>query len=569
MERQTTIKKLFHEDGIQFGIPSYQRAYSWEVDRDKEQVKQFITDIKEQNPDKKYFLGHFLFEKDNYKDTKYWIIDGQQRITTVVIFFSCLIKELEKREKLNGKIKINNDEILEIWRIKERYIKIGKNYKFHTVDYDNPFFISYVYENNDHIIHDTSSSQRIVKAKRAFEDILKTAELNEILNWKKIIDEATITTFEVNSKVQATQIFAFQNDRGKDLTALEKLKAFLMHKLYDFSNNNNIEDQIRNIEYVFAEIYKQSERISYNEDQVLRFHNIAFLKGWNPPLENVKNELKKISNNSDKEEWIISFVHKLKETFIHVEEIDKEADKNCAIADTILLDENNSFPLIIKLYHFHRKDKLLINKLLRYVEIILFKLEYKVADYRTNSIPWLAKHYNGDIEKLENQLEYFSQNGFQEWWDFNGNCKNYFNSTWHYHKNIKYVLWKYENYLREKNRTRKLTPAEFKNKFEGKKLENTTDHITPRNPDFTTYNEHFKNNWLNNIGNLSLMVWGDNSEKKNNNPADKIDLFDSDFYSHKEIRDILQKRKVWGEREIRERRDKILEFIYKYYKLNT
>lgn len=29
MERQTTIKKLFHEDGIQFAIPAFQRAYSW------------------------------------------------------------------------------------------------------------------------------------------------------------------------------------------------------------------------------------------------------------------------------------------------------------------------------------------------------------------------------------------------------------------------------------------------------------------------------------------------------------------------------------------------------------
>jgi uncharacterized protein with ParB-like and HNH nuclease domain len=98
MERQSTIKKLFHEEGIHFSIPPYQRAYSWEYDKDKKQVQQFIIDIKEQNPNKKYFLGHFLFEKDEINENKYWVIDGQQRLTTVVIFFSCLIRELEERK---------------------------------------------------------------------------------------------------------------------------------------------------------------------------------------------------------------------------------------------------------------------------------------------------------------------------------------------------------------------------------------------------------------------------------------------------------------------------------------
>ena len=127
MERQTTIKKLFHEEGILFAIPSYQRAYSWEVEKDKKQVEQFLTDIKEQNPKKKYFFGHFLFEKDEHNETKYWVIDGQQRLTTIVIFMSCLIRELEVREKQED-IKDLIDDTLQVWRIKELYIKLGRNF---------------------------------------------------------------------------------------------------------------------------------------------------------------------------------------------------------------------------------------------------------------------------------------------------------------------------------------------------------------------------------------------------------------------------------------------------------
>lgn len=562
MERQTTIKKLFHEDGIQFAIPAYQRAYSWELDKDKKQIEQFIIDIKDQNPKKKYFLGHFLFEKDENKETKFWIIDGQQRITTVIIFFSCLINELENREKENGKLFDSENNEIEIWRIKENYIKLGKNYKFETVAYDNPFFESFVYENNENAIQDTSSSRRISVAKSAFQKLFKKAELNDILNWKRIIDDAVITTFEVTDKVQATQIFTFQNDRGKDLTTLEKLKAFLMHKLYAVSENDNPESQIKNIETVFSDIYKQSERISYDEDQVLGFHNTAFLSGWESPLKNVKDEINKISDNTQREKWIKDFVNNLKESFVSVEAIEKQSEQNCSVSDVLILDTYNSMPLLVKLYHYHKNDQQLIENLSNIVERILFKLEYKIADYRTNSLHSIAKHYSGNSTNLENSLKYHADKGFQDWWNFNGNCKNYFNGNWHYHGNIKYVLWKYENHLRLNNRTRQMTPLEFKNKFNTKRLENTTDHITPRDPNFTKYEEEFQNKFVNNIGNLVLMVWGDNSEKKNNNPIDKVHLFDSDFYSHKEIRDTLNERKTWGEQEITERKEKILKFVF-------
>lgn len=574
MERQTTIKKLFHEEGIQFAIPSYQRAYSWEVEKDRKQVEQFLTDIKDQNPKKKYFLGHFLFEKDEQKEYKYWVIDGQQRLTTVIIFMSCIIKELKKREEKQEIIKDNEGEKVEVWRIEENYIKLGKRYKFETVTYDNPFFESTVFDNNEKVSAITSSAKRISAAKNAFEKAIVETKTSELLNWKKIIDDAVITTFEVTDKVQATQIFAFQNDRGKDLTTLEKLKAFLMHKIYAVSENDSPDDLIKNIETIFSDIYKQSERITFNEDQVLGFHNTAFLSGWEQPLKNVKDELQKVV---DKEKWIKDFVSNLKETFVSIEIIEKHSEQNCAIADALILDTPSTMPLLIKLFHFHKTningefvaDINLIDTLIRQVEHILFRLEYTFGNYRSNSLYWKAKTYNGDAEQLKKDLQHWKQYGFQPYWNFVGDCKNYFYGTYHYHNNIRYILWKYENHLRANNRTRLISPQDFKNKFGTKNLENTTDHITPRDPNFTTYSEDFKRDWLNNIGNLVIMVWGDNSSKRNHNPKDKISLFDSDFYSHKEIRDILNEKEVWSAEEIEKRRDEIVkEFIEKNWELN-
>lgn len=83
----TTIKALFGRRNIRFVIPAYQRAYAWE----KRQFIQFIEDLEECEVCD-YYLGHFLFEQDG--DTLY-VIDGQQRLTTCIIFFRVFYKYIE------------------------------------------------------------------------------------------------------------------------------------------------------------------------------------------------------------------------------------------------------------------------------------------------------------------------------------------------------------------------------------------------------------------------------------------------------------------------------------------
>lgn len=208
MESTTTVKGLFAVRDRIFRIPAYQRAYSWEKDK---HIKQFISDLKYQPKGKKYFLGHFLFEQSD--ENKFFVIDGQQRLTTIVIFFSCLHKELQER--------ITQGEAIEerlIRRLKEDYLDdYGR--KFRTVYYDDPFFENVVIRGCDSGLDDTKSKKRIKDARDCFSELLEnTTKTEEILHWKEIIEEADITTYVVSNKVQATQIFSFQNDRGKVLT---------------------------------------------------------------------------------------------------------------------------------------------------------------------------------------------------------------------------------------------------------------------------------------------------------------------------------------------------------------
>jgi uncharacterized protein with ParB-like and HNH nuclease domain len=289
MERESTIRILFKDDRIQFSIPSYQRAYSWEKDK---QINQFITDLKEQPPNKKYFLGHFLFEKPEFSEYEYLVIDGQQRLTTIIIFFSCLLSILEEREKNEGKIIDSDGVTVDLWRIEEHYLKIKNRRKFLTVSYDDNFFENLIINGPDKItdnITDTTSKKRIKDAWKYLHESLTNESTIKILHWKTIIEDAVITTFEVADKIRATQIFAFQNDRGKDLTELEKLKAYLMYQVYLDSTDQYPINAIKYVENEFSDIYKQIERITtLDEDQILGHYNTAFVKGWLQPLDNIK-----------------------------------------------------------------------------------------------------------------------------------------------------------------------------------------------------------------------------------------------------------------------------------------
>lgn len=555
------IKDLFNPEKIEFSIPDYQRAYSWE---DKN-IDQFIQDILDNASYKKrYYLGHYLFERDTNRPEKLLVIDGQQRLTTIVIFMSCVYKELKKRSA-NSIILDKDEDSVNIERIREDFIKYSKFYKLSTVSDDNPFFESVIYNEFD-VQPENQSQRRIAKAKAIFTKWLSAPETNtaDILEYKDIIAEAAITTYEVKDKYQATQIFAFQNDRGKSLTELEKLKAEIMHKIYTYSSDDD--EAARAVDYVkvqFAKIFKCVERFEHtDEDAVLNAHNLAFYPSNQTALSFLKNKIKVVE--SDPVEWIKHFTDTVLNSYQSVLKIESKYSYDSKIADIQILDKYNSTPLLLKLFHFHGDNDLLIEEMSGYVERTLFKLTFRADDFRTNSLIGIARDYQGDAEALRSSLIYSSNQGFKWYWNFNQSCHNYFSEGHnHYNSKIKYVLWKFENALRKEKRISPISPEVFINQFGNKREENTLDHIMPQDPNFTTYPDDFIKLWLNNIGNLSLMGWGNNSAKRNNDPIEIKEYYNSNYLSMQLVYHTLCERQKWGEEEIKERQELIIDFVDK------
>ena len=103
-----TIQELF-DGGNYYQVPSYQRPYSW----DTEQVDDLWEDVYSafDNDEEEYFLGSIILTKNG--DNKYLdVVDGQQRLTTLMILFCVLRdlyyskhKDITKKNRIEGRIK--------------------------------------------------------------------------------------------------------------------------------------------------------------------------------------------------------------------------------------------------------------------------------------------------------------------------------------------------------------------------------------------------------------------------------------------------------------------------------
>ena len=231
MESSTNISTLLA--GKSISVPNYQRAYSWDTDlsnKSPKQVNTFLSDIQDyvnSHSSTPYYFGHFLFEEKG--ENEYAIIDGQQRLTTTVIFLSALYKRLKEIRSIE-KVEDFDDDLYIAYC---NTIKQRSQYRFSTVDYDNQMFRDYMIDqtSNNHSDTDTLSKARIADAFDYFTAQLADIEEKDLLALLNAITHASCTTHVVKDAAEAIQMFIFQNNRGKKPTKLEIIKAQFMYHI--------------------------------------------------------------------------------------------------------------------------------------------------------------------------------------------------------------------------------------------------------------------------------------------------------------------------------------------------
>lgn len=513
------VKALFYRD-VHYVIPSYQRAYSWE----EQQREQFIEDLRDVSD--RYYLGHFLFEKTK-NGSVLCLIDGQQRLTTIVIFFSCLRHAFSKRFSTDGDTKKICDYI------DRRYLRDQDTEQPHlaTVENDNVFFIHEIIDRDsfDEMI-DTSSKKRIRDCREYFDSVFEKESKDTLLKWLEIVEEATVTEYHVTKKSEAAQIFAFQNDRGKSLSNLEVLKSFFMLQIY-LRGEKRQEEYVNDLNNSFSEIYESIVKTKVKEDDILRYFWMAFSKyGYN--TENPLSEIKAYFKSKEIKE-ITLFAQLLSRAFIQVIAI--EADQDFYMMNLRRLDRMaQSYPLLLKSKIMAKVDERTYYRLVRLLENITFRAAARggraAIESRLNNILVNAN----DDQSFNSQIDVFISGIPYEYWS-DKELQSALNSGGIYfnHRICSYLLWRYEQSLCPPNHPKERV------RWEDIMKKESLEHIAPQTPKdeerahgYGIYRdiENPENGiesgeWLHSIGNMLLLSQSQNSSAGNKDLKDKLEIY--------------------------------------------
>ncbi|PSU74980.1 hypothetical protein CTM93_20015 [Photobacterium phosphoreum] len=241
------INKIF-TDRI-FRIPDYQRGYAWT----NKQLKDFWNDLRQLESGKNHYVGVLTLEDvsesvySNWNDdlwiiesksfSPYYIVDGQQRLTTSILLLQAILEFNKDNRKLNYSTPAE---------IKKRFIfdskddGISRSYIF-GYEKDNPsyeFLKTKIFNEKsdfENLDQDTIYTLNLLNAKSFFIERLTKLSFEEVEDiFKKITQNFLFNIYSMSDDIDVYITFETMNNRGKQLSILELLKnrlIFLSTKL--------------------------------------------------------------------------------------------------------------------------------------------------------------------------------------------------------------------------------------------------------------------------------------------------------------------------------------------------
>lgn len=245
---QQTIKELFSNKKSDFLIPDYQRPYAWgelECQTLWDDIFTFAfpeNDYSRFNSDEdEYFLGPIVTFKNKEANGKLEIIDGQQRLTTLMLMLRAFFEKFGNMKDANA-ISTSEDIAKCIWKTDEfgkpdtNKLKIDSEV---STDEDKEEFLTILKTG----VTSSHNKSRYANTYRFFQ-----TKINEFLNEypsyfaylpTRIINNCILLPIEAESQDTALRIFSTLNDRGKPLSDTDIFKA----QFYKFYSSQGRKDE--------------------------------------------------------------------------------------------------------------------------------------------------------------------------------------------------------------------------------------------------------------------------------------------------------------------------------------
>jgi len=311
MEKPISLERLFTQKI--FRIPDFQRGYAWQ----HEQLRAFWEDLVNLNATRSHYTGvvtltevpgslvredskeHWLVDDHSYR--LYHVVDGQQRLTTFVIFIQAFVnffRGLPQHQGMPAK-EIYVTDSMTLTDIEERYLfrtnpRGGfRTYLFgYTEDNPSEEFLRFriLGEPDGKQVQETFYTLNLDNASKYFSG--QIAEFHRINGHqgladllKRLTKSLLVNEYAIDDEFDVFVAFETMNNRGKKLSDLELLKNRLIYltTLYgaeqvDAAGKKALRDDIND---AWKEVYYQLGRNKtrpLNDDDFLRAHWISYFK---------------------------------------------------------------------------------------------------------------------------------------------------------------------------------------------------------------------------------------------------------------------------------------------------
>lgn len=231
-----TVKNLLETSF--YRIPRFQRPYSW----DRENVDDFWADaVVAEDPD--YFIGSFVLHKSKSNPDTLFVVDGQQRLTTITLLLAAV------RDHLDGLAK--KDLATGVQKLIERPDINNEQQFVLQSETPYPFLQEYIQKYGaaelpassgaeedalkaafDYLKNQVSSALKAVDDDTTIGATKKEAEkLRKLLTIRDKLLRLKLIAVLLDNEDDAYIIFETLNTRGKDLTVADLVKNYLTRLL--------------------------------------------------------------------------------------------------------------------------------------------------------------------------------------------------------------------------------------------------------------------------------------------------------------------------------------------------
>lgn len=227
---QQTIYQLFSDKKSDFLIPDYQRPYAWgdvECQTLWDDIFAFAfpdDDCDKFKKDDEYFLGPIVTYKNNGKQE---IIDGQQRLTTLMLLLRAFYKKFLNMQDKNS-VSIRNSIAKCIWKSDEFDNLIEDELKIDSqvsTDDDKEEFLKILRDGDVHKEFKSKYANVFRFFQNKIEEFIGRYPAYCAYLPARIMYNCILLPIEAESQDTALRIFSTLNDRGKPLSDADIFKA--------------------------------------------------------------------------------------------------------------------------------------------------------------------------------------------------------------------------------------------------------------------------------------------------------------------------------------------------------